>query len=160
MKQDKFLIGILIGIVVLVVVAVVVVMSRAPGSEQYLPDDTPDGVAHNYFLAMQRKEYEKAYAYLSDELKGKPDFDQFMIDVAHNGRQEAALRITNVHQSEQHATVELSVTTYGSGDIFSSNRYSTTDSAILRLDKNGQWKLMQFPYPYWGWNWTEPPVQN
>jgi hypothetical protein len=159
MKQDKFLIGILIGIVALVVVAVVVVMSRAPGSEEYVPDNTPDGVAHNYFLAVQRKDYPKAYAYLSDELKGKPDLDQFIIDVS-SSSQEAALRVTNVHQSDQHAEVELSVTTYNSGDIFDSGRYSTTDSAILRLDDSGQWKLMQFPYPYWGWNWTEPPVQD
>jgi hypothetical protein len=158
MKQDKFLYAILAGIILLVVLSVVVVLVRAPGSEQYQPDDTPAGVAHNYFLAIQRNEYERAHSYLSDQLRNKPDLDQFITDIGNNSAdQEAALKLGNVSQSGQYTEVEVVVTNYRAGGIFDSNRYATTDMAILRQDSNGRWRLIQFPYPYWGWQWNEEP---
>jgi hypothetical protein len=158
MKQDKFLIAILIGIILLVVVTVVVVLTRAPGSEQYQPDDTPAGVVHNYFLAIQRKEYEKAFEYLSDELENKPDLDQFITDIGSNDSgQESALKLGDLSQSGQYTEVEIVITNYRAGSVFDNNRYSTSDAAILRQDNNGQWRLIQFPYPYWGWQWNEEP---
>lgn len=158
MKQDRFLLAILAGIVVLIIVAVVVVLSRSSRNEQYLSDSTPRGVVHNYFLAMQRKEYEKAYGYLADELKNKPDLDRFIIDISNAGiDQEASLKIGDVSQTDGYAEVELAITNYRAGDIFSSGRYSTNDSAVLRQDESGEWRLIQFPYPYWGWQWNEEP---
>ena len=158
MKQDRFLLAILAGIGLLMVVAIVVVMSQSPGSEQYLSDNTPDGVVHDYFLAMQRKDYEKAYGYLSDELKNKPDLDRFIIDVSNSGvDQEASLKIGDVSQTDGYAEVEIAITNYRAGNIFDSGRYTTNDSAVLRQDADGTWHLIQFPYPYWGWQWNEEP---
>lgn len=158
MKQDKFLIGILVGIVLLVVVAVVVVLSRTPGSEEYRTDNSPEAVVHNYFLAVQRKDFEKAHGYLSDDLKNKPDLDQFIIDMNNTfGRQESSLKIGEVFTGDQHTQVTVSLTSYSGGNIFESGRYTTEDVALLRADAAGNWKLIQFPYPYWGWGWNEAP---
>ena len=49
MKQDKFLTGILIGVGALVVLALVLFFTRQD-KRDYLPEDTPEGVAHNYVL--------------------------------------------------------------------------------------------------------------
>ena len=157
-KQDRFLLAILAGIGLLIVVAVVVVMSQSSGGEQYLSENTPHGVVHNYFLALQRKEYEKAYGYLSDELKNKPDLDRFIIDISNAGLdREASLRIGDISQTDGYAEAELAITNYRTGDIFNSGRYTTNDSAVLRQNTNGEWRLIQFPYPYWVWQWNEEP---
>ncbi|GAB4450951.1 MAG: hypothetical protein Kow0031_33470 [Anaerolineae bacterium] len=158
MKQDKFLIAIVAGVLLLVVVAIVVVLTRLPGNEDYRPDDTPEGVAHNYFLAIQRKEFNKAYGYLSDELENKPSLEQFVQEAGNTGSsQEASLKIGPVSQSDGVTQVEVTVTTYSSGGLLDSSRYSSDDIALLRQDSAGQWKITRFPYPYWGWSWNEKP---
>ncbi len=65
MKQDRFLLGILIGIGVLIIAALVVFFIRKD-SQTYVPDDVPEGVVHNYVVAVLNKDYEKAYGYLAD----------------------------------------------------------------------------------------------
>jgi hypothetical protein len=76
MKQDRFLTGILIGIGVLVVVALVVFFTRQDTHNLHVSDDTPEGVVHNYVLAVLNKDYEKAYGYLAD-LEYKPTYEEF-----------------------------------------------------------------------------------
>jgi ketosteroid isomerase-like protein len=154
MKNDKFLIGIIVGIVVLVVVAIIVVLSR--GQEEYIPDDTPAGVVHNYFLALQREEYDKAYQYLADDLENKPDLDRFITTVDDFGnRSEAALQVGQSTITNSRARVEVTITTYSGGGLFDSGSYSNRNTAHLRLNDNGAWQLIEFPYPYWGYDWNQ-----
>lgn len=70
MRQDKFLVGIVIGIVGLVIGALLIALLRPAG---YQPEDTPAGVAHNYLLALQRDELERVHGYLSPTLAGYPE---------------------------------------------------------------------------------------
>ena len=157
MKQDKFLIGIVAGILLLVVVSIVVVLTRAPGNEEYRAEDTPEGVVHNYFLAIQRKEFAKAHGYLSDDLANKPSLEQFIQEAGNYGSsQEASLKIGDVTQTDGVTQVAVTVTSYSGGGPFDSNRYSSDDVALLRQDAAGQWRITQFPYPYWAWGWNEP----
>jgi hypothetical protein len=155
MKNDKFLIVIVIGIILLAVVAVVLVLARGQ-RENYMADDTPSGVVHNYFLAIQREEFEKAYGYLSDDLKSKPDLDEFiqMVDDNYYGS-EVSLQIGQSSIDGDRARVEVSITTYSGGGPFDSGRYSSPDTAYLRRNENGDWKLTGYPYPYWGYDWNE-----
>jgi len=69
-STDKFLLGIVIGIVLLVIVSFVVTLTRPEPT--YRAEDLPENVAHNYLLALQKKEYQRAYGYLSQELKNYP----------------------------------------------------------------------------------------
>src|SRR5215207_10559593 len=75
MKQDRFLTGILIGIGLLVVLALAVFFTRKD-TQTYVSDDTPEGVVHNYVVAVLNKDYEKAYGYLAD-LENKPTYEEF-----------------------------------------------------------------------------------
>ena len=50
---DKILIGIVAGIILLIIVALVVTLSRPEPT--YQPEDTPEGIAHNYLLALQKE---------------------------------------------------------------------------------------------------------
>ncbi len=156
MKNDKFLIGIVVGIVLLVIVALVTVLARGPG-EDYIADDTPAGVVHNYFLAVQRKDYEKAYSYLSDDLESKPDLDEFIRLIGNVGnRSEASLQIRETRPGDIHAQVDVAITTYSPGNLFDKGSYTNDNTVYLRATGDGSvWKLIEFPYPYWGYGWDE-----
>lgn len=156
MKSDKFLIGIVIGIVILVIVAVSVVLMRGQ-TENYVADDTPAGVVHNYFLAIQREDYEKAYSYLSDEIKAKPDLNDFILAADNYGyRGEASLKIGETTIENNRAQVQVAITTYSGGGLFDSGNYTSRDTVHLRATPSGEWKIFQFPYPYWGYGWNDP----
>jgi len=154
MKNDKFLISIIVSIILLVIVAIAVVLARGQ-SEDYIADDSPGGVVHNYFLAIQRHDYDKAYAYLSDEIKSKPDLDEFIRTIDNARGSEAALQIGQSDINDNRARIELSITTYYGGGPFDSNSYTSQETAHLRRTASGEWKLIEFPYPYWGYDWNE-----
>ena len=156
MKNDKFLIGIIAGIGLLVVVAIIMVLTRGQG-EDYIADDAPAGVVHNYFLALQRKDYDRAYSYLADDLQSKPDLDKFIrdMDSQRYGSSEASLQMGETRLDDERSQVDVSITTYSGGGIFDSGSYSSQETAHLRLDAEGKWKLISFPYPYWGYDWDQ-----
>lgn len=153
MKQDRFLIGILVGIAALVVLALVVFFAR-DNSQTYLPDDTPEGVVHNYVLAIINKDYEKAYGYLAD-LEYKPTFDEFRRPFL-NGYVNPANTAVDVGQAEisgDEASVEVAQI-YNPSDPFSSG-YRDVQRALL-VKQNGAWKLSNMPaYNFWDYSWYQ-----
>lgn len=155
MKQDKFLTGILIGIGVLVVAAVALFFVRQ-SSLDYVNDDTPEGVIHNYLLALNRENYEKAYSYLADK-EDKPSFAHFRqtISTDYAYRSDIGVKIldTDTYKGEgsDEAVVQLSISYASSDPIFRSG-YSSNNSATLEK-QNGEWKITMMPYDFWGWDW-------
>jgi hypothetical protein len=154
MKQDRFLTGILVGIALLIAAALAVFFTRQ-NQGIYVPETTPDGVVHNYVLAVLRKDYQKAYGYLAD-LNNKPSFPQFRqafavgrLNPADNG-----IKIGAASVSGEDASVEVS-TVYSPGDPFSSG-YSNVGTAQLVL-QNGAWKISSMPtYNLWDYSWYQP----
>jgi len=156
MKQDRFLTGILVGIGLLVVVALAVFFTRKD-SQTYVSDTTPEGVVHNYVLAVLNKDYEKAYSYLAD-LDYKPKYEDFRRAFL-NGQVNPENQAVDIGTSEitgDTATVELSLI-YTSSDPFSTG-YRNMQTADL-VKQNGAWKLTLMPqYNFWGYDWfVEPP---
>ena len=157
MKQDKFLMGILIGVGVLVVLALGLFFARQQDRNGYLAEDTPEGVAHNYVLAVLNKDYEKAYGYLAD-LKYKPTYEEFrqsflngMVNPAGTGLDVGEATITG-----DEAVVDLMVY-YSYSDPFSS-RTGSPDRALL-VEQDGGWKVSSMPYSFWDWNWYQEPYK-
>lgn len=153
MKQDRFLIGILIGIGVLVVAAIVVFFT-GQNQATYLPEDTPDGVVHNYVLAVLNKDYPKAYGYLAD-LANKPSYDTFRqafavgrIATGENGIKVGAAEVTG-----DSASVDVTMLN-PSGDPFSSG-FNDVGRAQLVM-QNGAWKISSMPaYNIWDFSWYQ-----
>ena len=151
MRQDRFLTAILIGIAAVIILAVAVFFIRR-GEETYVADDNPAGVVQNYALAVTRKDYQRAYTYLA-EGPGKPDmiaFEQTFLN-QRNETEAVSLQIGETSQTIDRAMVN--VTVLRSSGPFESI-YRTVESATLKQE-NGQWKLIQMPYPYWGWDWYQ-----
>lgn len=154
MKQDKFLTGILIGVGALIILALVLFFFRQD-KRDYLPDNTPEGVTHNYALAVLNKDYEKAYGYLAD-LKYKPTYEEFrqsflngMANPENTGLDVDAATITG-----DEAVVDLTLY-YSYSDPFSS-RTGSPDRALL-VNQGGNWKVSSMPYSFWDYNWYQEP---
>ena len=154
MKQDRFLTVILAGILIVAVLSLVVFFSRQK-QPSYQMDDTPPGVLHNYVTALYQRDYEKAYSYLA-EMKNKPEYTQFrqaflskQVDPSNSDLQ---IESTEVNGDEALVSITV-ISTWGGGPFQNTNR--SPDTAIL-IKQNGQWKISNLPYPYWGWDWYQP----
>lgn len=159
MKNDKFLLGILVGVLVLVVVALVMFFARKDNLA-YADGKEPADVVNNYIVAIHKKDYEKAYNYLA-ELKYKPNFDTFkasflnhMIDPA-----SAGIEIGKAEIAGENASVEMGILS-NPGDPFSGG-YRNTEYGLL-VKQSGEWKIKQLPYTVWSYDWYNEslkPVQ-
>ncbi len=155
MKQDRFLIGILIGIGVLILAALAVFFTRQ-NDQAYLSDGTPDGVVHNYVLALIKKDYSKAYGYLAD-LDHKPTFSEFRqaFAVGRLNPSTSGVKIGQAEISGDGATVEVSMV-YVPNDLFSSG-YNNVGTAQLVM-QSGAWKISSMPvYNLWDYSWYQAP---
>ena len=154
MRQDRFLTGILIGIGVLIIAALAVFFIRRDG-QSYIAEDTPEGVVHNYVVAVLNKDYQKAYGYLAD-LEHKPTFDEFhksfvtgILNPDSSGVDVGKSEITG-----DDAYVEVAVI-YNPSDPFSTG-YRDVQRAIL-VKQGGAWKISSMPtYYLWDYSWYQP----
>ena len=155
MKQDRFLTGILVGIAVLVVVALAVFFLRKD-TTSYISEDAPEGVVHNYVLAVLNRDYQKAYGYLAD-LQNKPTYEQFR-DAFIKGvvnPNNSAVDVGKSEVSNDTASVEVAMI-YNPTDPFSTG-YRDVQRAIL-VRQDGAWKLSSMPgYYFWDYSWYQPP---
>jgi len=159
MKQDRFLLGILVGIGVLVAVALVLFFTRQ-GKQEYAAEDSPEGMVHNYALAVFEGDYERAYAYLA-ESENKPTYQTFRQAFFNHSidPNSAGVEIgeTEINGDEAYVTVYV---IYNPSDPFSGGSRNTETALLERQD--GEWKLMQMPYAFWGYDWyqaTPEPVK-
>jgi hypothetical protein len=154
MKQDRFLVGILIFIGVLIVVALALFFIRQD-NQVYVADDTPDNIVRNYVLALQKQDFQRAYTYLADN-DGKPTYDAFrrafltnQLNVSTNALQVGSVQ----YISSNEATVGLTILYESFGPFAQSS--SSSDTSTL-LQQGGAWKISYMPYPYWSFDWQVP----
>lgn len=156
MRQDRFLTGILIGIAVLVVIALAVFFTRS-NTQTYVSEDAPEGVVHNYVVAVLNRDYEKGFNYLAD-LDHRPSYEQFR-DAFLKGQVNPSNATVDIGGSEidgDTASVEV-VMIYNPSDPFSTG--SRDVQRALLVKQNGAWKISSMPpYYFWEYNWyTELP---
>ncbi|MDI6768095.1 MAG: hypothetical protein QMD04_00295 [Anaerolineales bacterium] len=154
MKQDRFLLGILIFIGLLIVAALTLFFVRQD-AQTYGAEDTPEGVIRNYALALQNRDFERAYGYLAEK-DNRPSLDTFrqaflsrQLDISNAAIQIGSVELTGSDQ----AMVDLTVV-YASSDPFSTGWSSNETATLVRQE--GGWRISYMPYPYWGWDWFQP----
>jgi hypothetical protein len=155
MKQDRFLMGILIGIVALVLIALTIFFARQ-SKQSYVPEGTPEAVVHNYVLAVLNKDYEKAYGYLAD-LENKPSYQEFRQSFATGALNpsNAGVKIGRADITGEDAAVEMSMV-YTPGDPFSTGDNNVGSAQLVLQD--GAWKISYMPvYILWNFAWYQTP---
>lgn len=159
-NADMFLIGIVIGVVLLVGATIALVLLRS-GEPGYQQDNTPEGVAHNYLLALDVGEFERAYGYLSPALPGYPDsVEQFTEDIEdtwsyrYDRGEDFSLTVDAVQTTGDRSTVSVVRTVYYQGGVFDDGTYSSEFRMTLRR-QNGDWRVVEATR-YWDRCWSEP----
>lgn len=154
---DRFLIGIVAGVILLVVVAFAVAFLRPKPA--YQPEDTPEGVAHNYLFALQQQDYARAYGYLSPAISGYPRSAEAFADDVDDyrwrfGEASNTLQVESGSIAGDRAVVSVRETVFREGGLFDSSQYSSTFEMTLRRDsKSGAWKVVESD-SYWVECWT------
>ena len=158
MKQDRSLLILLAAVTVLVGVAIILFFLRR-GGQNYGAEDSPAGIVRNYVLAIQKGDYERAYAYLADD-QNRLNYESFQNDLL-GLRQELgniSVQIGEIEQTGQKALVALTVIHSASSPFADVWRDNT--SAILTQDAQGVWKIARMPYPIWGPGWYPVKAPN
>ncbi|MCL4263436.1 MAG: hypothetical protein KJ069_09480 [Anaerolineae bacterium] len=153
--SNKFLFGIVFGVVLLVIVAFSVVLLRPEPT--YQDDSTPEGAAHNYLLALQQGDFERAYQYLPTTFKYPTDADNLADDARQNSwlfetGGDYALAVDSVkQQNEEEAIVTIRKTTFYNDGLFGSRELSQTFTMHLTPEA-GEWKVSEADM-YWSNCW-------
>ena len=158
MKTDRFLLGILIAIAIVIVIALLMFFTRQDRQE-YMAENTPKSVVHNYSLALLNGDFGKAYSYLA-EAENKPTYETFRqaFSSRYINPGNAGLEIGDVEIADDNAFVTVYLIYY-SNDPFSSSYRSQEEAHLER--QNGTWKLLQMPYNFWAYDWYQPtPIPN
>jgi hypothetical protein len=155
--SNKFLFGIVIGIILLVIVTFSVVMLRPEPA--YRDDSAPDGAAHNYLLALQQGDYERAYQYIPADYKFPTDARDLEDDVHRNSWQfdladdfSLAIEAVKLRDDDEAVVTVRKTTFYNDGLLGSHQDFSTfTMNMVLEGDL---WKVSQ-ARSYWSNCWGE-----
>ena len=135
-STDKFLVGIVVGIVLVILVALVITLTRPEPA--YQAEDSPEGVVHNYLLALQKGAYQRAYEYLSPNLQGYPhSAAEFIRDVESRSwsfplDQNPTLSIASTKINGSKATVSVNESRFRGGTLFDSSQNVNTFRCIYR----------------------------
>lgn len=144
-STDKFLIGIVAAIVLLVIVALAVTLSQPKPT--YQAEDTPEGVAHNYLMALNREEYDRAYGYLSPDLAGYPvsaeRFAEHVQNYSWSFRLDAdtTLSIVSVKITGNHGNVKVRESRFRGGYLFESGQSTRLFDLEVKFEDN-EWKIV------------------
>jgi hypothetical protein len=150
-KQDRFLLAILIGIAVIALAAVALFFGRRAGLA-YGEEVTPAGVINNYALALYQGDFERAYGYLADTPE-KPSFENFQqsITIQKQELSIVSLSIERVDLNGSQAIASLNLVR--TGRLFTSlSREQQSGNLVLQPDG---WKIISLPYPYFSWDWYQ-----
>jgi hypothetical protein len=150
-KQDRFLLVVLLAIAGLVLLSLVLFFMRR-GGQEYGLEDTPTGVIRNYVLALQKGDYQRAYAYLAEQ-QGKPDFERFQSDFLTLKRElsNVSVQLGSEEQTGEQALVLLTIIHPGNGPF--GDVWREDASTLLARDGTGSWKITRMPFPFWGSSW-------
>ena len=158
---DRFLAAILAAVALIVVVAIVLVWRSPAGVElEYREGANPDDVVHNFIVAVNKGNEERAKSYLSQEVlediaEREDEYDFSLIDPRsqdYNSGMRVTVEETGIEDGL--ATVEVEITQFftspsptGLFGLFNSSQYST--NYVLRLRQfDGVWLIVEPFDPY------------
>ncbi len=152
--QDRGLWALLALAGVLAVAALLLAFHRAQ-TTHYRDDDSPQAVVYNYLLAIQRGDWEKAYALLDTPYK--PTFADFKEGFVGRSYWPDVIHIGQAVVKGDRAEVPLEIR-YDSGPwAFSEISPGGEDKVVLKR-VHGQWKIRLLPPVVWPFPQNPPPT--
>jgi hypothetical protein len=145
--SDKVLIGILTGIILVVVVGFVIAFRWT--EPEYRTENTPEAVAYNYVLALQKEDEFNAFQGLySHGGKFPGTLAKFKMDQHWSPRIfDGSIEISFVSSNATNATVVVKVIRSDTGSFFNTE-YTTNDYRVELRQKQNEWKILSFERCY------------
>jgi hypothetical protein len=81
------------GVLALLIISVVVVLVLGRGNTPAFSADSPEGTLQRYLAAVEDGDYDAAYAYFSDRVKGDMSVDDFRRSIAMYGGTQSGQRV-------------------------------------------------------------------
>ena len=148
-RRWLFIFAIVIG--VLVIATVSLVLLTKGNKVTLLPEDSPQGTVQRYLMAIQEKDYQKAFGYLSFSPTDKiTSFSDWLMMVGPQSSSQSVWRATlgTVTENENNATVEINIDTLRSGGLFGDSQFSQQINFLL-IKKGNSWFITSPNYIYW-----------
>jgi hypothetical protein len=155
---DRFLFGIVVGSILLTAVSFVMLLRLPPPT--YGEEGSPEGVVHNYLLALKHKDFERAYLYLDPKLAGFPaSAEKFEQDIVGSSWSFSGVFETNISlevlSSEQRsgtASVMVQEIKFYDRGLFS-NEQTTSNFRVRLIKQDSTWRITSADsYWYRCWN--------
>jgi hypothetical protein len=150
-SPNRLVLGLGIAIAALAVIAIVLVLLTR-NSVSLLPENTPQGTVQRFLLAIQNKDYPKAYSYMQlVESSKSVTYDEWLRDIPNTlpstqSSWKANLGRTTVNSNS--ATVEVIVDTFRPDGPFGNSTF--TQLVNFQLTKIGDsWLITTRPPLYW-----------
>jgi hypothetical protein len=151
-SSRRWLIIFVIVISILVIATVSLVLLTKGNEVALLPEDTPQGIVQRYLIAVQEKDFQKAYNYLSfNPLEKIQTYDDWirMVIVAPQISNQPAWKATldKTTQNGDDATVEVIIDTGTGGPFEGLPRSQLIDFQLSKID--GKWLITSPTYINW-----------
>lgn len=147
-SSRRWLIIFAIVIGVLVIATVSLVLFAKENQVTLLPENTPQGTVQRFLIAVQDKDYLKAYNYLSLDQTGKIiTYNDWIMRVSYVQSTWKAT-LGKVTENGDNATVEVTIDIISPGGPFENSTYSQQLTFQL-IKENGLWFIVSPTYLYW-----------
>lgn len=149
--SKMWLFGAVTLVVALVVGGVTVALIARRGGVELLPSDSPEGVVQRYLLALEGEEYQEAYDYLSDDVRQRCRYEDFLNRASPTEIGESHVTLEGTRVVDDRAQVKARFTIFDPEGLFGASERSYDRTFHLKLE-NGQWRLgsiPETPWPVW-----------
>jgi hypothetical protein len=136
---DRNLALLLGGAVALIIAGLIAVPLTAQRTPVLAAETTPEGVVQRFYQALYDGDYTTAYGYLAPPTQQKVSLVQLQESLQFS-LQNSHMRVGSVNVNGDTATVQVNITSLGSGGLFGANEYTNTQS-ILLVRAGETWKL-------------------
>ena len=154
-SSRRWLVIFAIAIGVLVLATVSLVLFTKNSQVTLLSADTPQGTVQRYLIALQEKDYQKAYSYLSFDSSLKMPYMSYndwlsSVSAMPGTYNQTAWKATlgKVTLDGDNATVEVTIDTFRAGGLFSNSQNSQIIPFQLSRTA-GVWFITSPNYVYW-----------
>ena len=148
-RRWLFIFVIVIG--VLVIATISLVLLTKGNKVTLLPEDLPQGTVQRYLIAIQEKDYQKAFGYLSFSPTDKiTTYNDWFMMVGPQASSQAVWKATlgKITLQSNNATVEVTIDTFRPGGLFGNSQYSQL--IIFQLAKTtNSWFITSPTYVFW-----------
>ncbi|HEX9117640.1 MAG TPA: hypothetical protein VGA61_16340 [Anaerolineae bacterium] len=157
--SDRFLFAIVAGALLVAGAAVATTLSHRT-EPAYRAEAAPQDVAYNYLLALQKRDYVRAYGYVSPQLTNYPrTVEQFASDLGmaygRDPERNAVFEVDPAQIAGSLATVNVRETQFYSGGLFNSGENTMTYPLLLQ-QVDGAWKVINGA-GHWNGAWQSAP---